>query len=97
VALIHCRHLVGDVVDQRVGAVAVLGDLGHDPARQRRHGFGLAGHRQALANQVDAEPDPRRRADPRRNCQPYGRGGDRRADTDLEAEPVPDIGGSGAP
>jgi len=36
--------LVGDVIDERVGAVPVLLDVGHQHRREGRHHLGLAGH-----------------------------------------------------
>lgn len=56
-------YLVGDVIDEGIGPVAVLFDIGHDDASQWRHILGLTGHAQVRPDEVDVKLGPRRGAD----------------------------------
>lgn len=89
--------LVGDVVDQWVGAVAVLFDIGHDDPCQRRRRLGLAGHAQVRTDEVDVELRPFGGPDVGDRWQPYTLGAIAygTAGADLEPEPVADVAASG--
>jgi len=63
VDLEHRGDLVCEVVDERIGAVAVLLDIGHDDVGQRRDMLGLAGHAEVGPDEVDVERRPHCRAD----------------------------------
>ncbi len=94
----HRGKLVCDVVDQRVGAVSVLLDAGHEDPGQGRDVVGPPGHPQVLASQVDVEGHPHRGADYRRHRQAGRRSGcDRLGRADVETEPVPDVVLRGCP
>ena len=52
--------LVRDMIDKRIGPVAMLLHIGHDHAGQRRNILRLAGHAEILADEIDVECSPLR-------------------------------------
>jgi hypothetical protein len=82
--------LVGDMVNERVGHIAMLFDVRHHDASQRRHLLGLTGHPEIRSSDVDVEGGPRRRADVggHRKPDPTGVPGEHLGSPQFEAEPV---------
>jgi hypothetical protein len=87
--------IVGHVVDEGVGLVAVLGDFRDGVFGQRRYVLGLSGHAQPGADQVDVEAGPGRGSDDGGDREPDSDGADRGGGADVEPEPVADVGGGG--
>jgi hypothetical protein len=88
VAFVHRCDLVRDVIDQRIGAISVLLDIGNHTTRERRNVIRLPGHLQICTDEVDAEMRPHCRTYRRRHRESDRAGGNRRSDPYVETEPI---------
>lgn len=93
VALKGGSHLVGNVVDERIGLVAVLLHVGNRNVGKWRHLFGSSCDPNLRSDEVDAERAPFSRADEHRHRQSERSttGGYGTAGTDLESKPISNV------
>ena len=86
--------LVRDMIDKRIGPVAMLLHIGHDHAGQWRNILRLAGHAEVLADEIDVECGPLRIPHEGLHGKADTTGiHERPRRADLEAEPVAKVQG----
>jgi hypothetical protein len=88
VALVGRSGLVSHVVDDRVGPIAALFDVGHHTSREWRYVVGLVSHAEIGADEIDVEPHPLGSPDAGHDAETDGSLGDRLGRTHLKGHPV---------
>src|SRR5580692_3284655 len=93
VALHGRRNLVSDVIDQRIGAIPALRDVGHVDLCERRNLVWFTEHVEIGADKIHAELCPHCLPDKCRDVEAHSGDplSDRAAWPDLEAKPITDV------